>query len=1052
MGADLSRVRFDAGRDHAGVVLQQGRLLLDADWNEQVAIVDRRLRAGAADLGSPGPKPGIAGVAVVPRTTPHGFELALAGGVLTIGRGRMYVDGLLAENHGTGAQVFEPLLAEPTGSVDTPYLKQPYWPTPDALPSAGTHLVYLDVWSREVTPLEAPDLVEPAVGVDTTARTQTVWQVRVHAPDTPGITCLTPDADIPGWAAVIAPSAGRLTTDTIPVTDTDDPCALPPTGGYRGLENQTYRVEIHDGGAPGTATFKWSRDNASVASAVVEVVSATTIRPASLGKDGVLRFSTGNWVEITDDVREFDQVAGEIRKIEVHDEDGTLTFTPALPADLVMTSAQAMQRHLRVRRWDQHGQILSATGTKLDNLDAAGSSGVITVPASGVAVVLESGLTARLTAPGGVFRTGDYWIFPARTNGVPFEAMTAAPPLGIHHHYARLGVATFPGSVTDCRTPWPEECTCEGEGEGGCSDCTVCVTPESHASGALTIQDAINAVVPTGGTVCLAVGTYQLDDTGVTIADATAVTLRGQGPKTLLLARGTGITVTRSTAVVLQDFAVIGARTSIVEADTTVLFTAQRLSLLVVAAADAPAAGITLTGIALQTTLRENLVLAPFGVRGGGQESLLLTGDLVIDANLLLCGSTGVSFEGRVAHLLRNAITGNTVLSTAVSGLHALGVIAPTGDLTIADNLVSTDNAGIEVGASGYAVRDNDVHGSADSRGAGITVGTGLFASLRGSTRITGNHVHDLGGIGISVIAQVADLEVTHNVVERTLEGIVMDGKATALSATVSDNLIRDVGAAEADTNAIAGIQVIGAVRADVESNTLAGIGAARTARDAAAGIVVLGCTESRVAGNSVNRVGFDEAPGRAIGIAVVGPMERTEVHGNSSRRSEVDVDQDPTSEWIGLLIGPLFDSQVGVHETVGTFTVVAGERSSFLVGGGAAFAAAAEDAAEKATVSDNIVTGGGRAPALRAVVRGEVVLATNQAHQKRDTDLPAILVRCEALTVSTNVAKGGRPSVQLLVDPKRVAVLGNLTATGIEVSGSALGLPWEPLNLAGVV
>ena len=30
MGADLSRVRFDPLRDYAGVVLQQGRLLLDA--------------------------------------------------------------------------------------------------------------------------------------------------------------------------------------------------------------------------------------------------------------------------------------------------------------------------------------------------------------------------------------------------------------------------------------------------------------------------------------------------------------------------------------------------------------------------------------------------------------------------------------------------------------------------------------------------------------------------------------------------------------------------------------------------------------------------------------------------------------------------------------------------------------------------------------------------------------------------------------------------------------------------------------------------------------
>ena len=78
MGADLSRVRFDTRSDHAGVVLQQGRLLLDADWNELVAILDRRLRASIADLDSKGPAPGIAGVAVVPRTTPDAFKVTLA--------------------------------------------------------------------------------------------------------------------------------------------------------------------------------------------------------------------------------------------------------------------------------------------------------------------------------------------------------------------------------------------------------------------------------------------------------------------------------------------------------------------------------------------------------------------------------------------------------------------------------------------------------------------------------------------------------------------------------------------------------------------------------------------------------------------------------------------------------------------------------------------------------------------------------------------------------------------------------------------------------------
>ena len=92
----------------------------------------------------------------------------------------MYVDGLLAENHGLGPDAFEPLLAEVQGTADTPYLQQPYWPDPDPLPATGSYLAYLDVWEREVTHIEAPDLVEPAVGVDTTARRQTVWQVRLH--------------------------------------------------------------------------------------------------------------------------------------------------------------------------------------------------------------------------------------------------------------------------------------------------------------------------------------------------------------------------------------------------------------------------------------------------------------------------------------------------------------------------------------------------------------------------------------------------------------------------------------------------------------------------------------------------------------------------------------------------------------------------------------------------------------------------------------------------------------------------------------------------------
>ncbi|HRI18778.1 MAG TPA: DUF6519 domain-containing protein, partial [Burkholderiaceae bacterium] len=289
MTADFSRIRIDPLAAFSGVELQQGRVLLDADFNEQVAIVDRRLRALASD---------VLGRATASGTTPDAFRLTPTGAGFTIGGGRMYVDGLLAENFGRAnpaERVFDPLLAETHYSQDPTYAEQPWLQPPPALPTAGRHLVYLDVWERELTAVERPALQESALGVDTSTRRQTVWQVRVLGSEAgPGVDCASPDAAIPGWANLIAPSGGRLTTGTFDVSAVPDPCELPPSGGYTGLENQLYRVEVHDAGQQGAgATFKWSRDNASVASRVASIVSATELELDSLGRDEVLRFSVG---------------------------------------------------------------------------------------------------------------------------------------------------------------------------------------------------------------------------------------------------------------------------------------------------------------------------------------------------------------------------------------------------------------------------------------------------------------------------------------------------------------------------------------------------------------------------------------------------------------------------------------------------------------------------------------------------------------------------------------------------------------------------------------
>lgn len=130
-------------------------------------------------------------------------------------------------------------------------------------------------------------------------------------------------------------------------------------------------------------------------------------------------------------------------------------------------------------------------GVVVADIDAAG--GVIPVPAAStppVTLVLEDGVQVTFSTDpaGGAFHAGDHWSFAARVADASVEILDAAPPRGILHHFCRLAVVTFPDDKIDCRTLWPPEA-----GGAGC-DCSVCVTPESHASGALTIQRAIDQV------------------------------------------------------------------------------------------------------------------------------------------------------------------------------------------------------------------------------------------------------------------------------------------------------------------------------------------------------------------------------------------------------------------------------------------------------------------------------------------------------------------------------------------------------------------------------
>ena len=65
MAGDYTRFTFDRSKRYSGVLMQQGRVQLDADWNEAIEIVKQSVRTLAHDTFGP------AGLALL--TTPDAF-------------------------------------------------------------------------------------------------------------------------------------------------------------------------------------------------------------------------------------------------------------------------------------------------------------------------------------------------------------------------------------------------------------------------------------------------------------------------------------------------------------------------------------------------------------------------------------------------------------------------------------------------------------------------------------------------------------------------------------------------------------------------------------------------------------------------------------------------------------------------------------------------------------------------------------------------------------------------------------------------------------------
>jgi Family of unknown function (DUF6519) len=465
MYGDFSRMTFSPAKNFTAVWSQQGRVQLDADANEQTAILLHWLRTLAIDFIGP-----FGG-----HVTRSGFAVQVAGSDLTFSPGHYYVYGLRCD------------LPQPEGTGAPPVTYSSLVRGADPLPSPP-FVVQLFVWERSVSAMADPELLEPALGPnppDTTVRSQVAWIPQLSTVFPSPAPVGTPIGNVS--AADLTPeyvsnsyeeyNSGQLPRPLLaaraePDFETSESTIVPATSGYLGVENQLYRVEVHAGGtAAGSPapTFKWSRDNGAAEFRITAIGESdtqtsgqvTTVTLASLGRDE-RSLETGDWVELIDDTwAPLGTPTALLPVSDINRADKLVTLRGTVQTDLPL--------HPFLRRWDQPASGPGdANGIPITESAAHDGDGWLE---------LEDGVQIRFLANGAAYQRGDYWLIPARTAtgrllwpGGPDPQAVA--PYGPARFLAPLAVVGTGSVVTDMRTlfthlAWPEGQDSAGPGSPG---------------------------------------------------------------------------------------------------------------------------------------------------------------------------------------------------------------------------------------------------------------------------------------------------------------------------------------------------------------------------------------------------------------------------------------------------------------------------------------------------------------------------------------------------------------------------------------------------------
>ncbi|MCY1019282.1 Ig domain-containing protein [Pyxidicoccus sp. MSG2] len=310
--------------------------------------------------------------------------------------GRLYVAGLPI------VQVQDVLYSQQADPND-PLL------TPPPVGTKRTDTVYLDVWTEPVTYVEDPEIREIALGgPDSSTRLRTRNRVRVAQGG------VTPTGNGVGL--------GTLATE----------------GSYTAQANRLYRVEVDTAGNIGTATFRWSEDNASTLQRIIEPIPPGSKRVVV---EDAAAFRKGDFVlirkEFGEEEHRISTVFGNVITLE-GTTGGQLALLPAASRVTAFTTFSLDDRPM-LQRWNGFRVPIPA-----DPADATLSS----------AILLNDGVQVRFG--GRAMRRGDHWSFKTRylagdeSSGINpetrIEQLAFQRARGVVHHYVPLATFTRDGS------------------------------------------------------------------------------------------------------------------------------------------------------------------------------------------------------------------------------------------------------------------------------------------------------------------------------------------------------------------------------------------------------------------------------------------------------------------------------------------------------------------------------------------------------------------------------------------------------------------------------